>query len=131
MARRGGGGLPRVLGSAWTKPLTWDFRFGAGDRGLWPVCGPVDHSGVSIWNGGRDLDGYSSRRLKNSSSWFTAVSTQVAPCMFGLARAAFTTIRCSQVVTAESPSMPAAPSVCSRRMSACPTCRADSSIMWT
>jgi len=45
--------------------------------------------------------------------------------------AAFTMIRCSQVVTAESPSTPAAPSVCSRRMSACPTCLAVSSIMWT
>ena len=45
----------------------------ASGRGLWPVCGPVDHSGVSIRDGGRDLDGYSSRRLKNSSSWFTAV----------------------------------------------------------
>src|SRR5260370_7735972 len=45
----------------------------ADGRGLWPVCGPVDHWGVSIRDGGRDLDGYPSRRLKNSSSWFTAV----------------------------------------------------------
>jgi membrane-bound lytic murein transglycosylase B len=49
----------------------------------------------------------------------------------GSAGAAFTTIRSSQILTAESPSMPAAPSVCSRRMSACPACRAVSSIMWT